>query len=513
MYKLASELLGDRLNLDSRYRDQNLSEGSISTFWLLDLINLKTYRSDLELKAISPNAYWYFETDTEVDVDALRKAIKGFETMIYPRVSDYFGQEWKPGIDDNPRLFLIHASLRGGLIGYFSSADEHNSFAAPFSNQREIIYLNIPALDLGTHSYLQVLAHELQHLIHWNHDPTEDTWINEGLSELSVTVGGFGYRNNPPFVGFTNQLTKSLVHWPMDKNLSAYYAGAGLFMHYLAEHYSSNGTLRNLIIEKANGIQGINNYLKTAGFKTSFKNIFQDWVIANLLDEDDGIYSYSSIDVRSKIGKIIESGASAKSSIPEYSVEYWEVKDFDNEVTLIFEGSSTASLIPVPVGDQGCWWSNSGDSIDSKMVVAIDLTNLINPVIKYDIWYDIEKHWDYGYIQISLDGGSKWTALSTPYTSDENPIGNSFGPAYTGVTRDWITETLDLKNYVNQENLLIRFQYITDDAMTGAGLCIKNIHPMDGEDLVHKDIKVELNGFNKRGGFIRPCIHINIGTC
>ena len=68
LYKLVSELSGDepvfqKAELESNFTD--LTVGSVSKFWLLDLINLQPYRSDLQLKAITPNAYWYFENGSK----------------------------------------------------------------------------------------------------------------------------------------------------------------------------------------------------------------------------------------------------------------------------------------------------------------------------------------------------------------------------------------------------------------------------------------------------------------
>ena len=491
LYKLASELLGDKRISQNSELQVNLIVGSVSKFWLLDLMNLQPYRSDHELKAITPNAYWYFENGSKVDPDALKKAIKGFEEMIYPRVTEYFGVERRPGIDNDPRIFLIHADLEGAL-GYFSSADEHETEVAPFSNEREIVYLNISGLNLGTHDYHQVLAHELQHLIHWNHDPTEETWVNEGLSELAVMVSGFGHR---PVTGFTDRYAKSLVHWPLNGALSAYYGGSGLFMHYMSEHYSTDRTLMGLISEEANGIEGINNYLRDGNFNTTFDKVFGEWVIANLLDEDSGKYGYSNLNVQAKIGKILERDSFVESSIPEYSVEYWEIKDFDGKVTIQFEGDVTTSLLPVDIGSEECWWSNTGDSIDSSMVVDVDIRDLVNPVFEYSIWHDIEKNWDYGYFQISVDGGKIWNVIPAKYTSTANPIGNGFGPGYTGNSGGWLRDRIDLKNYSDEKDLTIRFQYVTDDAINGSGLCIKEMQISSDQSSIINDFQVNVNGF------------------
>ena len=82
--------------------------------------------------------------------------------------------------------------------------------------------------------------------------------------------------------------------------------------------------------------------------------------------------------------------------------------------------------------------------------------------------------WDYAYLEVSTDGGQKWIILEAPHTSAENPVGNSFGMGYTGESGGWIEESVDLTPYAGQE-ILLRFQYITDDAVNGAGLCLRRI--------------------------------------
>jgi bacillopeptidase F (M6 metalloprotease family) len=90
------------------------------------------------------------------------------------------------------------------------------------------------------------------------------------------------------------------------------------------------------------------------------------------------------------------------------------------------------------------------------------------------VWYSVEEDWDYGYLQVSSDGGLTWDILETPNTSLDNPIGNSFGPGYTGDSHGWITERIDLSPYAGRE-ILVRFHYVTDDAVNGAGMCFRNI--------------------------------------
>ena len=167
---------------------------------------------------VSPGAYWYVEKGLEVDQADLEESAAEFERHIYPRVSRVFGREWSPGVDNDPHLNIIHARLRG-VLGYFSSADEHSRMVYPFSNQREAIYLNGAFAPPGSAAHSKVLAHELQHLIHWNGDASEETWVNEGLSELSASVAGYRPEQYPPVPGLAGSLPGPLAPGPPKRRL------------------------------------------------------------------------------------------------------------------------------------------------------------------------------------------------------------------------------------------------------------------------------------------------------
>ena len=90
------------------------------------------------------------------------------------------------------------------------------------------------------------------------------------------------------------------------------------------------------------------------------------------------------------------------------------------------------------------------------------------------MWYSIEEEWDYVYLQVSEDGGQRWEILETSHTSAANPVGTAFGPGYTGKSREWLTERIDLSAYASKE-IQVRFQYVTDDALNDIGLCLREI--------------------------------------
>ena len=143
-------------------------------------------------------------------------------------------------------------------------------------------------------------------------------------------------------------------------------------------------------------------------------------------------------------------------------------------VRLEFQGRTEITLLPTKVGKGGCWWSNSGDSISSTLTRRIDLRGQSEANLSYQVWHQVEQDWDYGYVQVSTDAGLTWDILPTANTSPENPIGNSFGSGYTGNSQGWLDESIDLSPYSGRE-IQIRFQYVTDDAINGSGLCFRNI--------------------------------------
>ena len=474
LYQLATELIPGVLPGFPRVVPPTPPEfetGRIDTFWLLDLPTLKMHQSNFELRLITPHAYWYVQESRSIRQKDLETSASAFEDAIYPRVTQVLGTEWSPGVDNDPHLNILNANIRDAG-GYYTSSDEYPNTISPYSNQREIIYVNTGVYSVGSPGYNRTLAHELQHAIHWNQDPSDETWINEGLSELAVTLAGYGQDLVGRFLGGP---PTSLVNWPLSiQGAGPHYGASSLFMHYLYEHYSTPTGLRPLLADPKDGIEGIDSYLAASGFDVTFRDIFGDWVVANLLDEDEGRYAHPSLDARTRVQNIVDYYSDFNSEIPQYSVEYIELKSLPGPMRLSFQGDTETSLLPVDPGPEGCWWSNSGDSINSTLTRSLDLRGLSGVTLEYELWYSLEELWDYAYLEVSTDEGQTWTILDAPHTSEENPVGNSYGKGYTGESGGWVRESVELDAYAGQE-VLLRFQYITDDAINGAGLCLRRI--------------------------------------
>jgi len=142
---------------------------------------------------------------------------------------------------------------------------------------------------------------------------------------------------------------------------------------------------------------------------------------------------------------------------------------------LQFEGSSLVDIIPVePYSGEYYFWSNKGDEADTTLTRNFNFTNHEGPLtLTFYTWYDLEKDYDYLYLEISEDGEA-WQILNTPSGTAEDPSGTSYGWGYNGATGRWIKENIDLSEY-SGKHVQIRFEYVTDAAVHGEGMVIDDI--------------------------------------
>ena len=315
-------------NQTGKNTSTDLHKGQKDTFNVINVNNNTPFKMHATLMHVSEHAYWYVEDQLRISKNALLKSATLFENTIYPNIAEVFGKEWIPGIDNDHRLTILYGRLKG-VAGYYSSTDEYPKYVHNLSNEREMIYINSAILPLDSTEYFSVLAHELQHAVHWNNDPGEETWINEGLSQLAESIS----LNDPKYNPYTTELFKrsastSLVLWPHEIHDSGPNYGASfLFFKYLTDHYGAQSDLKTFIQEPEDGINGINNYLKSLDHYSTFRTVFKDWLIANALDEPgDGKYSHVNIDFTVMPTDTIYNNGSYTFSNQQFAARYIEFK-------------------------------------------------------------------------------------------------------------------------------------------------------------------------------------------
>ena len=248
-----------------------------------------------------------------------------------------------------------------------------------------------------------------------------------------------------------------------------------LFFQYLAQRLDNPEDLIRLAEEPANGVAGVDAYLRSLEGESSFSQMFGDWLVASLLDESgDRRYGYEDIDVSVFQLSEVGIGGTRKSDLEQYSAEYVELAHPQGAAMLRFQGVDETPLLPTSVDPDGCWWSNRGDSISSTLTRQVDLSAVQSASLSFRIWYELEEGWDYGYVEASSDGGTTWDVLPATGTTTYDPAGNSYGHGYTGMTEGWLRAHADLSPYAGQV-ADIRFHYVTDDSVNGSGFCVDDI--------------------------------------
>lgn len=444
--------------------------GEHEDFWLIELGGPRVYRTVAELRLVSPRALWYVEAGATVGDRALETAARAFEEQIYPRVTADFGE---PSLAPGERITVLHARL-GGAGGYFSSSDRLPAAVQPFSNERAMVYINARGPIVGSRGYLSTLAHEFQHLVHDDADDGEESWVNEGLSELATGVSGYP---TPLAARPLPSPPVSLTAWPDSPGSTLpHYLTSFLFFHYLAEHHGGTADIARLLARPEDGVAGVDGYLRELGLDVTFVEVYRDWTAALLLGpEGRGPYASSAIATSLTPRRYLAPGQEEVGVAQPFAPVYVALDTGQDPSVLRFQGDGTVPLFPADAysGDF-CWWSNRGDSIHTRLRRSVDLRGVDTATLEFRLWHDIEEGWDYAYVTASTDDGATWHVLAGDHTSDDDPVGNAYGPGYTGATRVWVQERIDLTPFAGGE-LLLSFEYITDDAVHGPGLCIDDI--------------------------------------
>ena len=110
------------------------------------------------------------------------------------------------------------------------------------------------------------------------------------------------------------------------------------------------------------------------------------------------------------------------------------------------------------------WYSGADDLIDTSLYGEA-YVNPVDPTLTINTYWDIEDFWDFGFVQVSTDGGATWTSLENEYTTfDHDPSAHpdivANLPGLTGYS-SWVTMDFDLTSYAG-ETVLINFRYMTD---------------------------------------------------
>jgi len=364
--------------------------------------------------------------------------------------------------------------------------------------------------------YEGVFAHEYQHLLEFWASPGEATWINEGLSDYAISVTGYGFPERTieefawdghiqTFLGWRTVVTpnnlipqpnggaeNSLTIWEDQGNLEtlADYGAAWQFMEFLNQRYGP-AFMTALHNQDGNGLEGLQVVLDQFVTGTTTRQLIHEWAAMVAVDRsiDDGAklrgvsreadYQVSSL--HSAVNLDNPQSYSTPGAPPNGS-DYVRLRGASGNALSAAAITSLSFTAPTHHPAEPLAWTSvteGGDAVLAAGAAADNDRSIVRPItvpasgdrsLVLDTKYNIEQGWDFGIVQVSTDGGLRWTSLAgtgTTTAHDGNALGSIVAqlPGFSGVS-DWSTRTFDLSAYAGK-TVLLRFRMMTDEFTLG----------------------------------------------
>lgn len=393
---------------------------------------------------------------------------------------------------------------------------EHRTGANPVDAPNTDPCLSRPA---RPRLYEGTFAHEWQHLLHNYTDPNEGIWLNEGLSDFAQTLTGYvdGTRTifDPGndshincFQGYGSVLTpynpnprdcggpeNSLNLWGegTPAKVLADYGNAYSLMLYLYDHYGTD------IISKLHrdgalqGLASLDAQLEAEGVHDMYRLLhdFQTTTLVDKLvgDSSRGVFigrpksAVTTKSLRSSVNFANPDAYDDPGAAPN-GADYVKLQKAGGVVlkgrdlrSLSFRGSAT--LPPLPLEwtlvnndpdrpGNSVLFSGNVNNTDAAAVTPVTVP-ATNATLTFQAKYGAEFGFDYGYVMVSTDGGSTYTAVAGDKT-----VPGPFGPAINGTTTGFEAHSYDLSAYAGQ-NILLEFRYVSDGGVNEGGWLIDDV--------------------------------------
>ncbi|HEY4668552.1 MAG TPA: hypothetical protein VIH05_02120 [Tepidiformaceae bacterium] len=374
--------------------------------------------------------------------------------------------------------------------------------------------------------YEGVFAHEYQHLIHADYDPDELSWVNEGLSDLAEILTGYSDPSRKVdekgadshtlgFQGWSavthpdwNPIPRasgpenSLTAWEDQGSLEilADYGHAYYFMTYLQGRGHGQAFFKSLVDNPLNGIDGLNDSLAAAGSTDTFDSLWGDVQVSVLADafvDDGAVATGITADRVQNPGTNstvhFTGDAYDTTGAPPWGSDFVPLGPGSALTSLAFDGDDEFTFAPAPqwgvdadgyfaVAPTGTYPPMADLSITHEVAVGAG-------TLTFEHYYEIEVDWDFGFVQISDDGGLTWNTVACPGTTSQHDSGALSSivanlPGYSGVEGTAAVPTAvtcDLSAWSGQ-NVILAFRFMSDPAVEMAGWFVRNVQ-VDGVDV------------------------------
>lgn len=470
-----------------------LTEGMTQNFWIHNTDTLEYVQIEARLLKITEHGYFWFDTTRDPKPEDVERAAAGFEAL-YQAVRDIYGEEPSPGIDGDPRIYLMHASAvalcnvdeatahQCGLLGYFSTTDTKPVEIDDRSNEHEMFVLNIDR-PIGATGYISTLVHEFRHMIEHNYDRHDDDWEVEGTAVMAQMLVDDQAELRARANGFVDNTDIQMNAWTQG-NSNPHYGKGYVFSRYIFDRFGTD-FYSTWVRHPDRAFFAIDAVLDEYGYGFSALDLWQDFtaavaLIGKVSVPADFAFSDSFQSDEPRMTNISRFPSETTDDVSQFGFDIYTL--FNSEpVTINFTGSTKTAVLDniLPASGNYMWWSGRANQSDMSLTREVDLTGVDSATLNYAIQYSIENGYDFGYVLVSTDGGVTWQPQvadgmggeSTRDDPGELALAERF---YSGRGREWIEESIDLTPYAGQV-VLVRFQYITDAIFTAPGFALDNI--------------------------------------
>src|SRR5262245_53163683 len=378
--------------------------------------------------------------------------------------------------------------------------------------------------------YEGVFAHEYQHLLRSYVDPAETTWQNEGTSDTAIVLTGYGdptapitdihfdshiqcYQGylgvsspanpNPRAGGPENSLNlwgdQSFDH---ESEILCDYGAAYSYLLWLADTYGDE-VLTTLHNDAANqGFEAVQAVLDDVAPGVTVDDTIDAWLATMALDAQlDGGASLTGGDA--DLHQVDRLNASINwdtddafdtPGAPPNGGDFVRLRDGTGtylsagQVTSIsFDGASDLPPLPItwvvddtppPGADGPALYSTNADNHNDVIVQNVDVPTG-SPQLTFDAAWDLETTFDFGYVQVTTDGGESYTSLACTDTVDDTSgdnVGPGFGQGFNGFNDApaFAPQTCDLSPYAGT-TVGLAFRYFSDSNTHGDGFWVDNV--------------------------------------
>jgi hypothetical protein len=423
-------------------------------------------------------------------------------------------------IRDENYFDMSNANGFGYVVGYHSSSINeltdrntmtidafdwiHRSGANPPDNPVEGADKACKSRPAFPYRMESTFAHEYQHLLEYYASPGEQSWVNEGLSDYAMRKTGYARPELPHgTIGeeshlqcFYGNLDKTLGGVPYggpengltwwedqgDGEVLCDYGAAWSMMEYLEGQFGEQ-FMTALHKEKKNGFVGLQAVLDNRLTGRNAQDIVHQWLASVALDNvldtrkfranshDASLYRIPTLAAAVNWDSLQSYGSDGA---PPNGADFVRLRNAAGTYvnagqlqSISFSGQK--QYAPDPVGWKVVDGALSADLTEdlANRTLGREITvPAASPTLTFKGKYDLEEHWDYGFVQISDDGGKTYKSVACSNTNSDNvpnahPLVLQYVPGYSGVQATFQTETCNLSAYAGK-TVILMFRGVTD---------------------------------------------------